>query len=311
MPKEENPEETEQLERVELPEQEEPVRVRLDEEDDEQEETPAERPQGEQPRDPKTGKWGEKKAARGKEHRESKAWQQEKAEYDARIRRMQEDSDRRFQQLQQEVERLRSQPQHNPNSADPFEAKLADIEEQLEAELRLIEQDDKRGYKRYNELRRQEQRIVNAQDYARMRAEEIRQQQNQPHDPYAGGRRPIIEAEYPWVLDQRYTQLAQKARTYKNYLVEVQGRPDTIDTDREALSHIAATLGPQYGMNPPPAPPSQRTRALYAAPPSRGAPYRGEGPTEIEIPPQLANGTGLDMQTLKAAVRDAVRSGRS
>jgi hypothetical protein len=261
---------------------------------------------GERVRDPETGKWAAKKTERKNDHREKKAWEREREDYDRRIQRMQEDqdrrqqeSDRRFAELRQEVERTRQ----GGGGGDPYIAKLQDINKQIAAELKVIEADESRGYDRYQELQEHKAAIVAERTYARLRAED---QRNQPapqqQNPYAY-RVPIIESEYPWINDPRFRDIAEKAKIIKHSLVGLEGRPDTIDTDREALSTAVARYGAEYGLRAP-APPSQRTRSLYASPGSNTGPSRGREAQEIEVPRQLLNGTRLNESALRGALRD-------
>jgi hypothetical protein len=272
-----------------------------DKDDGEREEKAASRERDDDKPRKKDGTWAARKAERGKDRKAAKTWETERAEYDRRIARMQEDSDRNNRQLREELDRIRTQSQRGQDQ-DPHAAALSDVERQIEQELALIEQDPNRGYKHYNHLRRQEQKIVMQQVIGEHSA---KQQQNQPiRTPY-DVRIPIIESEYPWTADRQYADLSRKAMAYRNYLIQVEGRADTIETDREALSFIQAKHGGEYGLRAPPAAPSARTRSMYAPPPSRGTPDRRPIPREVNLG-AMGQGTGLSPEKLARSVRDAL-----
>src|SRR3990172_4102620 len=238
------------------------TKVRLDVADDDDgdddDKTPDDKPQADgQPRK-KDGTWAARKAERATDRRAAKAWETEKQDYDRRLRQVQENSDRTVRQLREDMERLSKQTQGQGAPQDRFTAEIVDIRKQLAAELKLIETDDARGYDRYNELQERKNELIADR---RIAADREAQKQNQPHRSQYDNRAPFIESEYPWVTEQRYAPMAVKAAAYKNYLVNVEGRPDTLDTDREALAHIQAKFGAEFGMRVP-APPSPRTRSL-------------------------------------------------
>lgn len=307
-----NTDQKEAPEKIELPTDEPNVKVSLDEDDDDKDDGD----RGDAPpadsggdlearsRDEKTGQWTRKKQERSREHREQRTWERERADYDRRIKMVQEDGDRRYNELRQELDRSRQQ-QSRGASADPFAARLHDIDFQLDAELKLIESGDRQDYARYRQLNDARVELITQRELARHTAEAARQQQSRPPDVYAG-RRPMIEAEFPWIMDRQYSELAQRARAYKDYLVNFERKPDTIDTDREALAHTVAKHGGEYGMRPPPAQPSQRTRQMYAGPGTRNAPERNGRPREVELPGDLVRGSGLSAERLARAVNAAL-----
>jgi hypothetical protein len=258
---------------------------------------------GEQPektRDPVTGKWGKAKAERGKNRREETNWRTEKTALEAQMKRQQDDSDRRFREMQQRLDQSMQRPQQTGQPADPFASKFADLDAQLAAELKLIEADPSRDYKRYRELVRQETKLAVQQQNYQDRMMEAQRPQPQV-SPYAA-RVPIIESEFPWLQDPRFKDLGLKAQVIKQSLVSLEGRPDTLDTDREALATAVARFGAEYGLRQAAAP-SPRTRQMYEAPVSQQGPYRGAQPQEIDIPRQLVNGSGLDERALRSALR--------
>jgi hypothetical protein len=259
---------------------------------------------GEQPektRDPVTGKWGKAKAERGKNRREETNWRTEKTQLEAQMKRQQDDSDRRFREMQQRLDQSMQRPQQTGQPADPFASKFADIDRRLTAELKLLSNDPNNDdYTAYNAIRREETRLIAQQEA--YQAKQFEAQRPQPQaSPYAA-RVPIIESEFPWLQDPRFKDLGLKAQVIKQGLVSLDGRPDTLDTDREALATAVARFGGEYGLRTPAAP-SPRTRQMYEAPVSQNGPYRGTQPTEIELPRQLVNGSGLNEAALRAALR--------
>lgn len=299
-------------EKIELPNEEPNVKVRLDDDepddtgpgkDESSDDTPVDRPeQAAKGRDDKTGQWTKNKRERAERHREKQGWERERQEYDRRLRMLQEDGDRRYREMQDSLERMRGQGGGGQQS-DPFAHRLKDLDAQIDQELQIIESNEHRGYARYRELTDQRTALITQRVLAQHSAE---QRRNQPApNPYEP-RRPIIEAEFPWTMDNRYKDLSRKAWTYRQYLIDIEGRPDTVDTDREALAQTVARYGADYGLRPPAAPPSQRTRGIYAAPPSRGAPDRSGRPREVELPNELVRGSGLDAAALQRAVRNSL-----
>ena len=298
-----------------IPQQDPNVTIDLDEEEeggDEPESRAAgggegDEPRAERSRDPKTGKWTDKKRERGKERREFDEWRKNRPNYEAQMRQIREDSARQLRDMQMRLDNALRQPapQQQQQAADPYAGQIADLKSQMDAELRLIEADPKRDYSRYMDLQDKRNEVIAMRAWARQDAQRQRQQPQQPQrTPYAG-REPIIEAEYPWTMDPTKGELTKRAAAYKQYLVSVEGRPDTLDTDREALTTIASRFGAQYGVQAPAAAPTARTRELYAVPGQRTAPRRGPGGGgEITIPRALANGTGLSPGALARALRE-------
>lgn len=276
---------------------EEPEADESDKDEDEPEEKAAKGEDG-QPRK-KDGTWAAKKAERAKDRKAAKAWETERADYDRRLSQVREESDRNVRGLREELDRLRQQGQGQ--GSDPFASALSGLDKQLDQELKLIEADANHGYGRYRELNDERNRVIARMEYARLRAEDAK---NAPQRGPYDSRVPIIESEFPWTADRQYAQLAQKAMAYRNYLIQVEGRPDTIETDREALATTQSRFGAEFGLRPPPAAPSQRTRSLYAPPPSRGTPNRQPPPREVDLG-VLGQGTGLSPDKLAKAVRAA------
>lgn len=295
-----------------IPQEDPNVTIDLDQEEEdpsEDQRAAGDRSEPEEPRtrDPKTGKWTDKKRERGKERREFEEWRKNRPNLEAQTKQMQANFDRQMQAMQMRLDNALRQPAPAPQQQqqqDPFTQKFADLDAQMEAELRLIEADPKRDYKRYNELRRQESRLA-AQHavWQDRQANAQRPQQQQQRNPYAG-REPIIESEFPWTMNPANAELCKRAAAIKQYLVSVEERPDTLDTDREALTQAVARFGAQYGISAPPAAPSDRTRSFYAGPGQRTSPRRGGGPRELSVPRTMLNGAGLSPAALAAALRD-------
>jgi hypothetical protein len=305
-------ESTDDIERIE-PDNGEPTEVKLDlsepdddETDDEQDEAPKAAKDG-QPREKGTGRWTEKKRERSRDHKAAKAWETEKAAYDRRIQETQAATQRQIAEMQatftRQIAEAAAARGTQAGPQDPHEAKLAEISTALEAELKLIETDERRGYTRYNELRRQEQQVIIDKALAARDAQQRRQPQ-QRQDPYAG-REVFIDQEYPWTRDPVIGKaLNPRAVAYKSYLMS-QGRPDTLDTDREALAHIQAQFGAEFGLRSP-ARPAQGQRDYYMSRPGPGSapPERNGRPRSISLPRAVVDGTGLPPGALEAALRE-------
>lgn len=264
-------------------------------------------PKGERVRDPKTGRWGDKKRARGEDRKGAQNWRTEKTQFETMVKTLREENARNTQAMQMRMDALMRQPAPaaQQQSANPFTTQMTDLEAQLDSELKLIEADPKRDYKRYNELRRQEQRLVIREENWRAQQGQKPQPQQQTRNPY-DARTPMIESEFPWTMDPNNAELNKKAWAYRTYLISAEGRLDTIDTDREALMWAAQKFGAQYGIRQAPAAPAQRTRDMYGGPGQRGAPRRGDGrATEIQLPRAMLNGSGLSASQIAQAVREA------
>lgn len=252
-------------------------------------------------RDKVTGQWTKKKQERGRLHKENLSLKGEKEALERRIAESEAAYQRRFAEMEARMARSQ-QPAQTQQTADPHAAKLADLNKQIEAELRLIETDEKRGYERYNELQEMRTAAVVARELAQFQAKQPAQQPQTPRGPY-DARAPFIQAEFPWTEDPRCKPLNEKAWKYREYLIHVEGRPDTIDTDREALAHIQAQFGAGFGLQPP-ARPTQQQRNGYIRPPATGGGGTRQAPRAIELPRVLTEGTGLSPESLRAALRE-------
>lgn len=304
VPKEE---ESEDIERLEPPSDQAPTKIDLTppEEGDDDDDAPPVAAKGagdKMERDVTTGKWTQKKQERQRDFKEKKAWQVEK---DAMERRMSDERaayERRFAEVEARV--ARSAPGAK-QEVDPHEAKLADVNAQIDTELELLAKDEKRTYERYNNLRLEQYKVVAKQEAAlAVKAAGIINANNNRQGPYEA-RRPIIESEFPWTADPNFKELSGRAFAYKQYLVGFQGRPDTLDTDREALAHAQAEFGGQYGLRVA-ARPTQQQRDGYARPgPGAAAGPRDSRPRSIEIPASMSiESAGLSREALAAALRD-------
>lgn len=278
----------------------------------EQEEAGAEGQQarGEQGRDA-TGKWAKKKGERGQKNRDQVDFRKENSSLKEEIARMRGEFGGTLQSLRAELDRLNRQPAQqaqgqSQQSTDPHQAKLDEIATALETELELIGRDDKRGYKRYNDLRRQEQMLITEMTLARLESRRAPQQGQQQQQ---GGltqayqmRSQIIQAEHPWMGDQRYAPLIDKIRHVRNSLINVEGLPDTLDTDRQAISQVLARFGGAFGLRAPAAP-AERTRRMYEGAPPRGRGQQPDSETEVEVPRELVAGSGLSLTALRGALK--------
>lgn len=304
MPKEDT--EDQDVERLEPPSQAEQT-VKLDMEppdkgdDDDDDDKPLAAKGGEQKdraRDPKTGKWTERRQERKERFKADKAIEAERQSFERRL------SEERavFQRQIAELAAKAAQPGRAP-AADPFDAALKDIDAQLEAELELIGADEKRGYTRYNQLRREEYKLVAKKEAADVLKAQQDQQRAQPRDQYAS-RAPIIESEYPWTMDPRYNELTARARSYKMYLTGSLKRPDTLDTDREALSHAVAEWGAEYGLLQPARPTSAQRNGYVRPGPGSAAPRENGQSRYLELPSHVMSDTGLSPEQIRTALRE-------
>lgn len=253
-------------------------------------------PQGlEKPRDGK-GRWAAKKAERAKNHQELIRLRGEHESTLAELARLQAERDN----WQRQPAPVQQQPQNQQPRVDPVDRELNEINAALEAELALLERDVNRSPKRYNDLQDRKMEIR----MARMIAQSVRPQQAQQQGgvaPEYAARYEMLTSEFPWIADPspQYNGVRQQIKSYIRHLKEGMGRPDTIDTDREAVTHIAA----QNGINV--RRPQARGAGAFATPASRGAPTERNGQRAVKIPSQLAAGSGLSVQQLaQAALSD-------
>jgi hypothetical protein len=281
------------------------VTVDLNETDDEtggQETRGDEEPAAPRQRDAQ-GKWSKEKAARGGQNRERVDFKKYSADTDRRFKEMQDANRREVDALRAELARNAERARPAGAPVDPFEAKFADLDAQLQAELSLIEKDPTRNYTRYNQLRRQETQLVTQQAMQQAQQGQRPQQQQAPRGQY-DARREILAGEFPWMNDPNARALNDKAYAIRQYLINVEGYQDTIEVDRMALSQAIAKFGGDFGFRQP-APPSQRTRQMYAGPGAGAGPTRGvpRQETEVELPAGLARASGLTPEKLRAALR--------
>ena len=258
---------------------------------------------GEKVRDPATGNWSSKKQAKGKDFKDKSAWKSEKADYDRRFADMEARNRQEISDLRAQIQQAQQRPAPG-QPTDPYASAIGDVRKQLKSELELIERDDKRGYDRYNELREREGELIAQRTYAKMREQDRGQQPQNQNQPYQA-RREFLASEHPWINDPRNKGLTEKAWLIRQQLIGLDGRPDTLDTDREALSQAVARFGADYGLRVPAAP-SPRTRQLYQGPAAGDLPRRnGPSPeeTEVDVPRGLAAASGLTAEGLRRALR--------
>lgn len=308
MPIHETNEDTDDIERLEPPTGE-PANTKIDlsepdeRDDDDEDDKPVAAKGAQAPkmeRDKITGKWTQKRQEKDRKFKESKAVADANAAWERRLQEVQATQDRRIAEV--EARFARQQPVTG-QPADPHEAKLRDIDRQIASELKLIEADEKHGYENYMKLQEARSEAIFDKKLAIFqKGQEATRQQQRP-DPYAG-RVPIIESEYPWTNDPRYKELAIRAQSYKQYLVGALRRPDTLDTDREALSHAVAEWGQEYGLRQP-ARPTMAQRTSYVRPGNGAAAGRDNGPRYVELPGAMQiERTGLSSEQLRRALRD-------
>lgn len=263
---------------------------------------------GEQVRDEKTGKWAKKKGERGQRNRDQVDWRKENSTLKEEIARMRGEFGGTLQSLRAELARVQQPAQQSggQQGADPFQAKLDEIDKALETELELIGRDEQRGYKRYNELRRQEQMLITQRVLAStQQASQQQQQQAQQQGGLSQAyqmRSQIMQAEHPWMADQRYAPLIDKIRHMRNHLINIEGLPDTLDTDRQAVNQVLGRFGGAFGLRAPAAP-AQRTRQMYEGVPPRSAGRQAEQESEVDIPKELVAGSNLSVNALRAALK--------
>lgn len=262
---------------------------------------------GERQRDDKTGQWSRKKGEKARQKREQIDYNAERAQW-ARDREQMSSS---LAELRGRIEQMSRQPAPGQQSQqqDPIASEMASVDQQILAELKLLESDPKHSTERYLKLQRRSMELVVANALRSQQGQQ--RQQPEQRSPYAA-RREILAGEHPWMNDPRNNPLSQRAFARRQYLIEGEGRPDTIETDREALSWAVANFGADFGLRQPAAP-TPRTRAAWQAPgfrdQGRGR-ERDDGYDEVDVPNTLLRGSGLDAQTLGRVVREAVRGER-
>lgn len=254
------------------------------------------------PRD-KIGQWTRKKNERAARHQ---ANEKLKSDHQGALQKIAAlEAEREAWRQQQQAPRQQEPAQRQQQQApDPIARELAEIDASLEAELALLEKDPTRSPKRYNELKRRETALVVRQENASIQRQQTPQRQQQNEDPRAGeyqARWVVLGSEFPWLTEQTPQAAAMRSevKAYRDYLIEGKKRGDTIVTDREAITHVAAQNGinvrrtaPNPGRSPFAGPSSQRA----------GGGNGASGQRSVAIPPQLIGGSGLSKQQLAQAV---------
>jgi hypothetical protein len=275
-----------------------PVKVSLDDADDDDKEDSAD----ERPRD-QQGRWAEKKAERGRERRRLKDEHEElKGRHATLEQRFQTMEAERHQERQTWLQSLQArlpqaQAQQQAPAVSDIDQQLEDTAQLLEAELHAMERDPNRSPKRYNELRRRETALVVRKEHAELQRGQPQQQERQGGiDPQYAYRNQMMQDEFPWLTTNR--EAAEAAGAYRRYLIS-RKKPDNIHTDREACMHVQNDFGLNRGVPPV----TQRQRQTLSGPPYRPeAAPRGSRPREVEIDPRLMEGSGLSPQQIARAV---------
>lgn len=253
----------------------------------------------------KPGTWASKRRERGalirtlREKAELSA--REVAEAKAELARM-NDRMRLFEQRAQAP--AQQQQQQVP---DQYASALADVEQGMAQELELMRAHDgsKGPYNmsRYNTLKRREQELIAARVAEQIIARQggQRQQAGVPHPMQA--RYDALVADYPWM--QQDAAARSRVGAYRRYLIDVEGRPDTLATDREAAAAIAAKfrLGSPAAARPTAA---DRERAAGMAGGSRfpvQAPAKRK-PSLRGFDTRMLQGTGLPKNHLAKILSD-------
>lgn len=110
-------------------------------------------------------------------------------------------------------------------------------------------------------------------------------------------RRNTVASEFPWVADP-----SPQAQQYRGALVDtimylrsVEGRPDGVDTDREAAAIVAAKYNLGGGR------PARAQASRYASPGTNNM-GGARGPSSVDIPAEMLEGTGLTPEQLRRAI---------
>ena len=264
-----------------------------DAQDSESTELAVRQPTGVKPRDKQTGRWAQKKIERAKSHQELTRLRGEHESTLAQLQALQAERETWQQRAMQPA-----QQQQPAVRVDPVDRELTEINSALEAELALLERDVNRSPKRYNDLQDRKAEIRTLRLIAQANAGRQPQQQGPQVAPEYAARWEMVSSEYPWLRDAspRFETVRQQIKSYMRHLKEGMGRPDTIDTDREAITHVAA----QNNINI--RAPQARGAGAFASPASRGAGLERSGQRAVQVPGQLIGGSGLSKQQLAQAM---------
>ncbi len=195
------------------------------------------------------------------------------------------------------------QPQQPRQQQDQAPDEMSVIAAAIDSEIAAFKAHDRTkgefNLTRYNQLRARMEQINGERGaIAALRrigiTPEMVQQMRQPRQEgglaaaQINARWVAVSSEFPWIKNQ---ENARAVGAYRNYLISGLGRPDDLDTDREAAAHIAAQK--RLGGRVPPRGNEQRYAGM------RGDDGRGEtGPREVRLPKGALH--GLSPEELKA-----------
>ncbi len=211
-----------------------------------------------------------------------------------------------FDGMRSEFQRMIAavQPQQQPRQPqDQAPDELSVIAEAIDAEIAAFKAHDRTkgeyNLSRYNKLRARMEQINGERGaFAALRriglTPEMLQQMRQPRQEgglaaaQINARWVAMTSEFPWIKNAEH---ARAVGAYRNYLINGLGRPDDLDTDREAAAHIAAQK--RLGARVPPRGNEQRYAGM------RGDDGAGErSPREVRLPKGALH--GLSAEELKA-----------
>jgi len=223
----------------------------------------------------------------------------------ARVRSDLEGMRGEFQRMIEAV-RPREQPRQQQDQR-PDEVQV--INRAIESEIAAFKAHDRTkgefDLTRYNQLRTRLEEINGERGFFNgLRriglTPEMLQQMRQPRQEGGGlaaaqinARWVAVSSEFPWIKNAEH---ARAVGAYRNYLINGLGRPDDLDTDREAAAYIAAQK--RLGGRVPPRGNEQRYAGM------RGDDGRGESaPREVRLPKGALHGLSKEeLQAVQAAV---------
>lgn len=260
-----------------------------------------------------TGKWAERKRERGKLIAElrGRAERAEKAAEEAQRR-----AEERFREIEQRMQQGQQSQRQEP-AADPIAAELKEVNAAIQAELRLLAAHDpakgEPSYERYNQLNERKADLIGT---AAARREIARMQQSgqprtsgmTPEEVARVARYQTVAQDFPWLDDPQHIKAARAAGAYRQFLI-MAGRPDSIETDREACAHVAAQPQWNLGGARRPAPTLVDRERAGGLPPSTRLPSRQTARPAVDLDRldrRMFRGTGLPKERLRAIVDEAV-----
>jgi len=249
--------------------------------------------QGSQPVRQPNGQFGKPKTGGNRRERRQafqQSTQQIEERVSARVAEQMAQFQSQFQQMLQQAQR----PSEQPRQAEPDQT-MEMLEAALNSEVAALQAHDHRkgppDFTRYNQLKRRmealgQERTVLGMFQRLGITPEVLQRLRQPQ---AAGPHPMearyyaVRNEFPWISDATH---ARSVGAYRQYLINGLGRPDTIDTDREACAHVAAQKG--LGRQVPRGNP-QRYAGMRG-----GDEGGGRGPREVRLPAGALHGLSKD-----------------